>query len=113
MIPSKDELLRLEGIDMLLIPIGGTYHDRPQGRRQAYIHNQAEDSHAHALQHAAGIKRLLPLSDFLDGKENVQYAKPGEYMLDKTGIEWAFPEVSRPYAQSDDLKMSVCNITNA
>lgn len=91
-IPSKDELLRLEGIDMLLIPIGGTYTIDPKAADKliSIIKPRIIMPMHYSMQ--PGIKRLLPLSDFLEGKENVQYAKPGEYMLDKTELNGPYPK---------------------
>lgn len=91
-IPSKDELLRLEGVDMMLTPIGGTYTIDPAAadRLISIVKPRIVMPMHYSME--PGIKRLLPLTDFLDGKDNVQRAEPGEFRLEKSAIAGPYPK---------------------
>ena len=82
-VPSKDELLRMGNLDYLLIPVGGTYTLDPAGadRLIKLIMPRVVVPMHYGMK--PGIERLLPLSAFLEGKEGVTYAQPGEVELQK------------------------------
>ncbi|HOA14857.1 MAG TPA: MBL fold metallo-hydrolase [Bacillota bacterium] len=82
-VPSKDELLRMGNLDYLLIPVGGTYTLDPAGadRLIKLIRPRVAVPMHYGMK--PGIERLLPLSAFLEGKERITYAEPGEVELKK------------------------------
>lgn len=82
-VPSKDELLRMGNIDYLLIPVGGTYTLDPAGADKLIKLIKPKVAVPMHYGMKPGIERLLPLSAFLDGKDDITYAQPGEVELQK------------------------------
>ncbi len=90
-IPSKDELLRLEGIDMLLIPIGGTFTIDPKEADKLVSTIKPKIVMPMHYSMEPGFPALRPLSDFTDGKQGVVEHGAREYRLEKQRADGAYP----------------------
>lgn len=84
-VPSKDELLGLTDIDYLLTPVGGTYTIDPAAADKLITTIMPRVVIPMHYGMKPGIAKLLPLSAFIDGKSEVQYADASPYKLGKPG----------------------------
>lgn len=89
--PSRDELLRLEGIDMILIPVGGTYTIGPSEADKLISAIKPKIVMPMHYSMEPGIKKLLPLSAFLEGKQGAVRHGAREYELAKQGPQGSYP----------------------
>lgn len=90
-IPSKDELLRLEGIDMLLIPIGGTYTIDPEAADKLVSIIKPKIVMPMHYSMEPGFPALRPLSDFTGGKQGVVHHGARAFQLGKQRADEASP----------------------
>jgi len=82
-IPGKEELTELGDMDYVMVPVGGTYTLDPSGadRLIGLIDPKVVVPMHYGMR--PGLEKLMPVSRFIEGKDNVIHAAPGEHDMEK------------------------------
>lgn len=82
-IPGKEELLSLQDLDYVMVPVGGTYTLDPQGadRLISMIGPRVVIPMHYGMK--PGLDKLIPVARFIEGKDDVIHAASVEYTMVK------------------------------